>query len=263
MKHEKHTLILVFAFMLSPVYAIAQPYQPITDSNASWIIQQNAPIQGEYFFHNFSLSPTKDDTVINSNTYIKIFFSFNGNTPEYYGAFRNDTNGKSYYVEKYSQQEYLLKDFSKNTGDTVVNVAYEYIYEWTWILDFCVDSVEYVISGPYAYKVMYLSTIVEDTIPEVPPFEPLVWMEKIGSFGGGILNSHGGALSSKRLYCMQDNDTIYYDSFLWWFRTDDIVYEAGECDYPVGINEFVNNDKKVQVIPNPFSRQITLKNTRK
>ena len=107
---------------------------------------------------------------------------------------------------------------------------------------------------------MFLSTVIEDTIPEVPPHEPLVWMEKIGSYGGGILNSHGGALGSKRLYCMQYNDTIYYDSFLWWFRTEDIVYEAGECDYPVGINEPDNDGKMIRVIPNPFYKQITLSN---
>ena len=260
MKAKKHYFKLLIFILWLPIYAAAQPYQPIPDSNASWIIQQNSPIPAQYYFHKFSLSPTKDDTIINSIIYTKLFFRFDIGSTYYYGAFRNDTNGKSYYMAAYSQQEYLLRDFSKNAGDTIINVAYEYGPDLTWILDFYVDSLEYINSGPYTYKVMYLSTVIEDTIPEVPPNEPLVWMEKIGSYGGGILNSHGGALGSKRLYCMQYNDTIYYDSFLWWFRTEDIVYEAGECPYPVGINESDNCDTQIEVLPNPFSRKITVNN---
>jgi len=254
------SLLIILTLGLLPIYVTAQQYQPIPDSNAAWIIQQESTIQGEYFYHKFSLSPYLDDTVINSLLYTKIYFRFNTNGARYYGAFRNDTNGISYYIPQFSQEEYLLRDFSKNTGDTIKNVAYELCSDCTWVLDFYVDSSEYVTSGPYTYKVMYLSTVIEDTIPEVSPDEPLVWMEKIGSFGGGILNSHIGTLSSKRLYCMQYNDTIYYDSFLWWFRTQDIVYEAGECDYPVGINEPYNYNSQIQVTPNPFKRQITLSN---
>lgn len=251
--------LFILIFVLAPLWGLTQQYQPIPDSNAAWIIQQDSPIQGEYFYHKFSLSPYLDDTLINSHLYTKIYFRFDSGETRYYGAFRNDTNGISYYIPQFSQEEYILRDFTKNAGDTIKNVAYELAPDWTWVLDFYVDSLEYVTSGPYNYKVMYLSTVIEDTIPELFPNEPLVWMEKIGSFGGGIVNSHRGTLSSKRLYCMQYNDTIYYDSYLWWFRIQDIVYEAGECDDPVGINEPYDNSQ-IQVAPNPFKRQITLSN---
>ncbi len=260
MKCNKHILIIVTLLLLPVTETLAQQNQPIPDSNASWIIEQVSPFPGIDFFHKFSLSPYIDDTVINSHLYTKIYFRFDIGETRYYGAFRNDTNGLSYYIPQYSQEEYLLRDFSRNTGDTIKNVAYELGPDLTWVLDFYVDSSEYVNSGPYTYKVMYLSTVIQDTIPDLDPFETLVWMEKIGSFGGGILNSHMGALSSKRLYCMQYNDTIYYDSYLWWFRTEDIVYDAGECPYPVGINETKDFNSQIQVTPNPFYKQITLSN---
>ncbi len=201
-------------FFLCQVQVIGQQYQPIPDSNAAWIIQQDDGYGGHHF-HKFSLSTTKNDTIINSVTYTKLFFTFSIGPVLYHGAFRDAGNGKSYYIPAYNDEEYLLRDFTKNTGDTIKDVSYQYGWDWTWVLDFYVDSIEFINSGPYTYKVMYLSTVVEDTIPNVFPDDVLVWMEKIGSFGGGILNARMGALGAHRLYCMQYNDTIYYDSYLW------------------------------------------------
>ncbi len=249
-------LIIIF---LCQLYVIGQPYQPIPDSNATWIIQEGDGYGGHYF-NKFSLSPTKNDTIIDSITYTKLFHKFeNGNT-RYHGAFRNGENGKSYWLQKNSQEEYLLRDFTKNTGDTIKNVSYEFLWTLTWVLDFYVESVEYVTNGPYTFKVMYLRTVVEDTIPNVDPDDVLVWMEKIGSFGGGILNSRMAALGAHRLYCMQYNDTIYYDSYLWWFRPEDITYDSGICPYPVGVNEQDLDKTRLLITPNPFDNQITLHN---
>lgn len=236
----------------------AQQFQSIPDSNATWIIEQDDGWGGSYF-HKLILSKTKNDTIINSSSYIKVFGASDSLESNYIGAFRNDTNGKSYYVPNYSQEEYLLRDFSKITGDTLRNVAYSITIWDIWNLDFHIDSLAYVTSGPHTYKVIYLNTIIEDTIPEVPPNEPLVWMEKIGSSGGGILNSYIGALGAKRLYCMQNNDTIFYDSGPWWFVTDNIVYELGECPYPVNIDENSELSSMVKLFPNPFITSTTIK----
>jgi len=245
---------LLFFILCNFVYSItlAQQYQPIPDSNASWIIQQDDG-WGGFYINKFSLSPNWNDTVINSIHYTKLFFRFDTGPIIYHGAFRNSTNGKSYYMPANSDQEYLLRDFTKNTGDTIKNIIYSEGLVETWILDFMVDSIEYKNSGPYNYKIMYLSTVVEDTIPNVDPFESLVWMEKIGSFGGGILNSYRGQLSIQRLCCMQYNDTIYYNTIYWWFFPEDITYEFGECNDPVGLEDINTVEIGMRIAPNPVS----------
>ncbi len=257
MKHKKQILKIIL-FLLLPAFAMAQPYQPIPDSNAAWIIQQDDG-WGNLFTHKFSLSPISNDTTINSISYTKLFFRFDIGDSTYHGAFRNAENGKSYYLPAYEQQEYLLRDFSKIAGDTVKDVAYELEWSWTWVLDFIVDSTEFVNNWPYTYKILYLHTVVEDTIPEQGD-NPLVWIEKIGSFGSGILNSHAGGLSIKRLRCMQYNDTIYYYSTLWAFQAVDIEYEYGQCADPVGINEDKLLNSAIKVTPNPFKNRFTLSN---
>lgn len=258
MKHKKQILKTILLLLL-PAFVVAQDYQPIPDSNAAWIMQEDDGYGGHYF-HRLFLSPTKDDTIINSLSFIKLFFRFSIGDSLYNGAFRNGNNGKSYYVPKYSQQEHLLRDFTKNSGDTIKNVSYNITWDEVWVLDFFVDSVEFVNSGPYTYKVMYLKTVVEDTIPNVSPDDLLVWMEKIGSFGGGILNSRMGALGAHRLYCMQFNDTIYYNSNFWSFLTEDITYEYGECADPVGINEGKLSKLEIKINPNPFENSFTISN---
>ncbi len=248
-------LTIMIMVILTPLFSIAQQYQPIADSNASWIIEQDDGFGG-LMWHKFSLSPFLDDTVINSKTYIKVFFRFDTANPEYCGAFRNGETGKSYWVSKDSLNEYLMRDFTRQTGDTVKNVAYEMDPGGeTWILDFIVDSTDFTSSGPYTYKIMYLRTVVEDTVPE-QGYQPLVWIEKIGTFGGGIVNRFVGGLSASILRCMQYNDTIYYIGD-WWNPIYNIVYQYGVCNDPVGIDEESKNCS-INISPNPFTNQLNI-----
>jgi len=247
-RNAKLSLVFIFT-VLSFLNTIGQQYQPLPDSNASWIIKQDNG-WGDYFYHRFYLSPDLDDTLINTRHYNKIFFEFNLGNSEYYGAFRNDENGKAYFIRAYSVDEFLLRDMSKNEGDTIYNLCYDFDFSTNWVLDFKVDSTEFVNSGPYSNKIMFLSSIIQDTIPEAGN-HPLVWIEKVGSLEGGIVNSHAGGLSRKNLDCMQYNDTIYY-------RPDGLIYEFGECDYTIGIEK--TNKSELEVYPNPFSDKLTICN---
>lgn len=258
MKHKKHILKLLFILLL-PFFAIAQPYKPIPDSNAYWIIEEGDGGPGHYYY-TYSLSETLDDTIINSTTYIKLFIG-NSPNPDYYGAFRNDTDGKSFVVPKYSEQEYVLRDLSKNAGDTIKNVAYDLFGDGIdiWALDFYVESTGIASCDSTNYKVLYLSTVIEDTIPGVNPDEPLVWIEKIGSIGGGILNSHSLFLAIKDLYCMQDNDTIYHANLVNVHEAM-ITCENDICVRPTSIDESGLNKYEIQVSPNPFNDLVTINN---
>ena len=248
----KHLIVLI-SMILTPLLSISQQYQPIPDSNASWIVRQDDGYGG-LMWHKFFLT---GDTLINSTKYTKVFFRFDIADPEYCGAFRNGENGKSYWISRDSINEYLLRDFTKQTGDTVKNVAYEMDPGYdTWILDFIVDSTEFTNSGPYSYKIMYLSTVVEDTVPDIG--FPLVWIEKIGTFAGGIVNTFVGDLSQSILSCMQYNDTIYYIGD-WWLPSYNIVYQYGECNDPVGVDE-ESLQNNITVAPNPFTNRVSIGN---
>jgi len=258
MKHYTTMLTLLIVTLLIPYYTTAQQYQPLPDSNASWIIEHNDGYGGSYF-ERFILSPGLDDTVINSINYTKIYYQLLDNDPDYYGAFRNAENGKSYFIKRFTNDDHLLRDFSKNTGDTIYDVDYEEGLLDQWILDFIVDSTDFKVSGPYTYKIMYLNTVVEDTIPEQGNY-PLVWIEKIGCFAGGIVNSFRGGLNAIKLYCMQYNDTIYYNNpYYWSFQKTEIMYQNGQCIYPVGI-ENSSKDTGIKISPNPFTNRLTIRN---
>ncbi len=258
MKRYSIILITTIVMMFVPYYSTAQQYQPLPDSNASWIIEYDDGFGGTYF-GRFLLSPEHDDTVINSISYTKIYYQLMDNDTVYYGAFRNAGNGKSYFIKRFTSDEHLLRDFSKNTGDTIYDVDYEYQLDDQWILDFIVDSTDFVESGPYTLKIMYLNTVVEDTIPE-QGYEPLVWIEKTGCFAGGIVNSFSGGLGAITFYCMQYNDTIYFNNpGAWWFIKEQITYQNGQCIYPVGI-ENSSMDAGIKISPNPFTNRLTVSN---
>ena len=256
MNRYKYVIGLVVFLLLLPFLPVAQSYQPIPDSNAYWIIEEGDGGPGHFYF-TYSLSETLDDTLINNVTYIKLFCG-NPLNQHFCGAFRNATNGKSFYVPKYSEQEYVLRDFSKNAGDTVKNVAYDLEGD-TWVLDFYVDTTGIATCESTNYKVMYLSTVIEDTIPGFDSDEPLVWIEKIGSIGGGILNAHSLFMAIKDLYCMQDNDTIYH-AYLVNNHVAMITCENGICVTPTSIDESGLNEYEIQVSPNPFRDFITINN---
>ena len=95
MKQIIYFITFICGFTLVSLHA--QQYQPIPDSNAAWIIEQDDGFGGLYY-HRFSLSPYSDDTVINSKIYTKIYFRFDTSEEQYVGAFRNATDGISYYV---------------------------------------------------------------------------------------------------------------------------------------------------------------------
>ncbi len=259
MKHNTTILIVLIVTMMMPFYAIAQQYQPLPDSNASWIIEEDDGYGG-MLYHKYSLSPFLNDTLINSKTYTKVYLRVDTGNSQYFGAFRNAENGKSYWKARDLQNEYLLRDFTKQAGDTIVNVAYQEGPDpgLIMILDFIIDSTDVTNSGPYSYKIIYLSTVVEDTVLE-QGYQPLIWIEQIGSFGGGIVNSFTGGLSARRLYCMQYNDTIYYNSSIWIFLKSDIMYQYGECNDPVGIED-KNEGNNIAIAPNPFTSRLNISN---
>ena len=250
--------LFVFAFLqINFISVKAQPYHPLPDSNAVWIIQQDDGFGG-FFYNKYSTPINKNDTIINAQLYVKTYDYTGFPNLDYLGAYRSDSAGKTFYIPKDSLQEYLLFDFSKNTGDSIYNILYCDFPPYFSQIDFYVDSVDNILIGPYLLKRMYLSNNI--FFPPTQYISPLIWIEKVGCAGGGFFNNIPTGLGGKWLNCMSYNDTTYYKQF-YVFPDTANFYVYGNCDTTVGVDEYSQIKPSFNISPNPFSDYITIKNT--
>ncbi len=265
-KEMKHKILLLSIIgvhlLLWKINLQAQEYLALPDSNATWIVTHSNSVGT--FHIEYGLSPTLDDTVINSKVYHKIYKKGYCKLNSYVGSYRNDINGKTYYVPAFPNDsiEYLWYDFTKNPGDTIKEVALNMFSDFVGTYDLVVDSVIYKNSGPYNLKCLFLSPV-----PPGPPYyyndNPLVWVERVGSLNGGIFNEYLCGLDIIHLRCMSTNDTILYFSFsldCFFSEGIDLSYENGTCELPISINETVSERKQICVYPNPVDDRIMIKN---
>ena len=258
MKSISKSIILALLF-LAANYTSAQTYQLLPDSNASWLVQDRS---SEYTLYiRYFLSETPDDTLINGQTYTKIYSQSVSPYSHYEGAFRNDSSGKTYFLPPSDtlQQEFILQDFTKVAGDTVFNIAVHY-GGYIGNYDFIVDSVKYYPCGPYTLKSVLLHTIEE--IPYLGNFMLINWLEKIGNVFGGVFNSPHGGLNSYKLVCNNASDTIFYTAPVLGYSPspEHIVYRRGSCEFYLPTEEYVESGE-FSVYPNPFSETLTISST--
>jgi hypothetical protein len=233
----------------------AQAYQTLPDSNVSWVIQNNDSNNGDSWY-NYS-TPINKDTIINAKTYSKIFEVYP--TENYTGAFRSDTSGKTFFVPKDSLQEFLLQDLSKNTGDSVYNVYYG--IPGGDQINFYVDSTSYITIGPYLLKKMFLSPAANLICDATCGGYSLIWIEKIGSVGGGLFNNITIGLGISWLNCMSFNDTIYYYKSSFPGPNPDTFgfYTYGRCGDDLGLNELNQIYDRISLSPNPVNNESAIK----
>lgn len=243
--------------MLCITFLNAQTYQPIPDSNVVWLIQNDDGFGGYYWEKYYTPNAY---TIINAKNYSKIYKQSSGIS--YTGAIRSDSLGKTFFVPKDSTQEYLLQDLSKNTGDSVYNVYYG-ISDWNhYLINFYVDSTDHITIGPYLLKRMFLKPAANSAplICDNGCMYPLVWIEKIGSMGGGFYNDIIGGLAFSWLSCMSFNDTIYYESSSPGQDPNTLdFYNYGYCGGPLGLIESAQIYEGITLSPNPVSNESSLK----
>lgn len=276
---KNYVIALLFTLLLAGTQiCFSQPYKPLPETNASWIVYEAD--SENIIYTEFYLSTTIDDTIINENVFNKIHYrivswpnDWNKNRDQfkdgdnilsdelgYYGAFRNTQDGKVFFVPNdpnpiIASTEFLVVDFTKNEGDTVYNVG---ITEASifYISDFIVDSIRYKPAGPHSLKCLFLSP----RYLEYPCLQPhncqLVWIEGIGSTNGGILNSVSAGFLNYYMNCMHKEDTMYYynDFGSSFFG---LTYEPGICALPVDIKTRKDSYNQLVIYPNPASNWVS------
>ena len=143
----KYFLTLLILILITSV-GISQENFPFPDSNAIWVntvyevvFNDTTPIPSYELRYVENYCMNEQDTVINSNSYSKIFICDSA----YKGAIR-ETNQKVYFIPKDSVQEFLLYDFSVLAGDSLFNVYMEYTYnQGGFLADIAVHQVDSIL----------------------------------------------------------------------------------------------------------------------
>jgi len=247
--------IASMCFFILQETSYAQQYQPFPDSNATWVGIYSSSNGTGYW--QISLCENSDDTLVNSINYHKIYFQYSSKGVEYAGAFRNDYNGKVLYLPPYvnDSSEYLWYDFTKNTGDTIEDVALNMDISFLGTYDLKVDSVHFLPAGPYNLKCLFLSPLADE--PNWYEGRPIVWVEKIGSLAGGLFNNYLCGLNNEFLKCMSIGDTVFYhpeEPSCYYTQGVSLMYDTGICVLPqgnIGIEDDGVSIKKINIYPNP------------
>ncbi|MGD0711912.1 MAG: T9SS type A sorting domain-containing protein [Bacteroidales bacterium] len=251
----KKLILFIIALLAFIMNTKAQHYYTIPDSNVYWGILTDNGYSGT----TYSLDGTDsilNDTIINSRSYTKLFSIQDVHLKMYGGAFRSDTDGLTYFVPMDSTKEFLISDFSKNVGDSVYNVYFA-TYTGVIITNFYVDSVNYIMTGPYLLKRMYL-TYNAFLPPPNNPQGPLIWIEKVGCPFGGFFNNLYEPLGGAWLHCMSYDDTTYYNNG-WGGNVNDPIYTQGYCADLTGLKNKNQNPSTIDIFPNPSIDNITIK----
>lgn len=215
------SILILFTTLISGcVYA--QGYMPLPDSNTTWIVESgNSEVQDR---KKIFIPDVERDTLINGLTYVKLFSRgavFHGPWtpppapsyyygPGYYGAYRSDDSGRSYIKFPagswgLGDDEILLMDLTVQKGDTIRQLPTYSSYDYSYVYsDLLVDSIDYVVNGPYTRKRIMLTNLN-------PPWGmecQFIWVEGLGNIASGLLNAVGCGLENVVLTCMSLNDTI-------------------------------------------------------
>lgn len=196
---RKSLLLISFA----QTFLFAQ-YIPFPTDNAVWVNHR-------YYFGGEWTTPTpneldqienfcvnNEDTVINSNAYIKLSYC----DGSYRGALR-DAGGQVFFVSKDSLEERLLYDFTVEIGDTLTNLFFQNL----WVDTLYVSNVSSILIGGQSRKTVFLS-LESDLNSSLGAY----WIEGVGCTAGLLVdpdvnNNISGIYA--RLECFSSNDSLF------------------------------------------------------
>ncbi len=224
--HKVNALFTICSCILVMNNIISQEYLPLPETNGKWIntysILEWEPYPHVVVYDFVEYCTNGADTTINDLSYFIVDTCGGG----YKGALRND-NGKVWFVPNNSQDEFLLYDFTVQSGDTIFNVYIESYWGDYAVYDLLV--------GPNAVDSILINGMYRKTIY----IEVAYWIEGIGNDQGLFLEPYGNISNYfLDLYCMSVDDTTLYPEF-----------STEACEYPVGIKE---KDHSIPIVyPNP------------
>lgn len=248
--------------MLYSVYlCLVKLIPPFPTDSAIWKQKTNHYQPGGYITSSCAFF-LKGDTIINSTSYKKVYYSPDGNNVNqetFFAGIREinkkvyaiidsatqhqvELNGLICYPEDESfnfSEEHLLYDFDSNIGDTIFNLNSDSIF--TIINN--IDSV--LINGVYRKQFNYFIEYSTEYYPACYP-QTNNYVEGIGDINNGLFSHWLHYFEAHHfLGCYQDDSTIYVNQ-----------NNTSSCE-SVGISNNINHSN-ILISPNPFSEQIEI-----
>ncbi len=186
-------------------------------------------------FHT-SLIGIMNDTIIDSIVYNKLGIKQSINNEEFVfnNSYMREDSTKKVYLKNGNQEEFVLYDFSLDTGDTISFDSYCSLVVTE------IDSI--ALNNGEKRKRMKLDGINT-------PYESTFWIEGIGSVLG--VDSH--IIN----FCAFDAPAV----LLCFYSDDELLYpESPPSCYLTDVNELIV-DPNITIYPNPFDDQITFTDT--
>ena len=202
MKRNK-ILFILLAYASAIYSAKAQSYQSVISNKSLWTcIDCNR--FGSFEFKRIRKEMMQGDTLIAGLTYKKMYRdtsgTFNWNTAKYICAIR-EQDKKVYFIYENTNNEQLLYDFTKNTGDSVTVCGLGLNYPNSIKLK--IDSISTGIINGIARKTFKFNANGSYHTDEY-------WYEGLGSSFGFLTPFVSVSDNVFTLKCNVKNDTLYY-----------------------------------------------------
>lgn len=244
-------LIILILFVCTTQDTLAQSYHPFPIENARWSNQERSYELDQWFFPTYTLEwvnnycANGNDTILNSIAYKQLELCDLANS-SYFGALRYDA-GQVFYVPKDSISEFLLYDFTLNSGDTANVIMLNGSAEWPSI-EF--SMIEVIVQG--------VDTVtVNSTERRRLDFGGSTWIEGIGNTYGLFMEPWiNVSMYFRELMCVSDNDTIVYDNFAFPQHLE--IGHPGTCGLALDLNEQAIEELSWTVFPNPSNGHFTI-----
>jgi hypothetical protein len=249
--------------------SFSQTFRMLPDSNVAWTIQYTDGNSGTNQYHRLFTQLHKSVFIRNGKEYVELsvesYSNGNYHSPNIIGGYRNLPSGECYFLPVDSTKEYLLFDFSKLKGDTLFNVIACSIFS-PYIAKYVVDSTIMKPIGARNAKFLFLHQIGA-TEGYRCQTHSLLWVEGIGSLGGGVLNQScfwatvSGPLPILSRVCV--NDSAYYSGechvgYEPHYEID-FPFTPGLCRIPDGLEKIATSYED-GISMTQFLGYVTLKN---
>ena len=218
--------ILFFSLFCIGNIGKSQSYIPIVDTAKVWsvLINDNSALSTE--FVKFI-----GDTIINSYTYKKIYYSNNKEQTEWMPIryIREDTLQKKVQRIFWESEpyEFLQYDFNASKNDTItVNLEFT----------LTVDSIDFIEIDSKLRKRIFLHYLYTTNSNSHE-----VWIEGIGSLCGILYSgTYGYPDANFNLLCVSKNEEIIYQN-----------PEYSSCNILTSIDDYKNSEIEIKIYPNP------------
>lgn len=239
-------LILLLSFTVLTFFSKSQTwvYHPMPESNATWNFNMYIPCWSIIsLYEDYSITIT-GDTLINSQTYHKLFTPFveqsypgttcGINSTGYKGAIRQDTTLKKVFFIPYDTIEKLLYDFNMQVGDTLKGYLASYLPLYDTVI-----SIDSILVGSNYRKIWFLNQ-----------FPAIYFIEGIGSTYDLTMTSPGtnaiGTFPEWSLNCFsQDGNTLFPDTI-------------SNCQLITSVYSLEKFSNQINVFPNPSTGSFTI-----